>query len=216
MGVMDFDVESQLEAVKRSVSFPERDGQPATSVKVSRSFATMVENLWGAVTSAERIPRWFLPISGKLQLGGRYQLEGNAGGLITACERPSRFAITWEFAGDVSWVDVDCTEDAAGRARLTLTHTALLSDHWREYGAGAVGVGWELGLMGLDIHITHPDQPMPDETAFAVSTDGKAIIAGSSNLWAQAAIDGGASPGAALAAAERTTAFYTGQPVEPA
>ena len=25
-------------------------------------------------------PRWFLPISGELRLGGRYQLTGNAGG----------------------------------------------------------------------------------------------------------------------------------------
>ena len=46
--------------------------------------------MWDAVTSAERIPRWFLPISGDLRLGGRYQLEGNAGGEVLECAPPAR------------------------------------------------------------------------------------------------------------------------------
>ena len=54
------------------------------------------------MTNGERIPRWFLPVSGELGPGGRYQLEGNAGGVITVCERQSHFALTWEFVGDVS------------------------------------------------------------------------------------------------------------------
>jgi hypothetical protein len=33
-------------------------------------------DLWDAVTNADRIPRWFLPVSGDLRLGGHYQLEG--------------------------------------------------------------------------------------------------------------------------------------------
>lgn len=37
--------------------------------------------------------------------------------------------------GDISWVDVSA-ESLNGAARLTLTHTALLSPHWDEYGAG--------------------------------------------------------------------------------
>ena len=88
---MGFDFESHLGAVERSVSLLERDGLPAGAVTLSRSYATTVEDLWDAVTNGERIPRWFLPISGELELGGRYQLEGNAGGVITACERPSTF-----------------------------------------------------------------------------------------------------------------------------
>ena len=82
---MGFDFESHLGAVERSVSSLERDGLPAGAVTLSRSYATTVEDLWDAVTNGERIPRWFLPISGELELGGRYQLEGNAGGVITAC-----------------------------------------------------------------------------------------------------------------------------------
>ena len=212
---MDFDFESYLGAVGRSVSSLERDGHPARGVTLSRSFATTAEDLWHAVTNAEQIPRWFLPISGELEPGGRYQLEGNAGGLITACERLSHFALTWEFGGDVTWVGVRLSDDDAGRVRLTLTHTARLSEYWDEYGPGAAGVGWELSLIGLEIHITQQNEPMLDETAFATSPDGRAFIAGSSEGWAEAAVADGTSPVAARAAAKRTTEFYTGESAEP-
>ena len=139
-----------------------------------------VEDLWLAVTDSERISRWFLPISDDLKLGGRYQLEGNAGGMITACKRPSYFALTWEFGEDVSWVEVRCVADEADGARLTLKHTSHLSEHWYEYGPGAAGVGWELALMGLALHILQPTQPKLDEATFAASADGRALIAGSS------------------------------------
>ena len=74
---MGFDVESHLRAVERSVSSLERDGQPARAITLVRSYATTVEDVWDAVTNGERIPRWFLSVSGLLELGGRYQLEGD-------------------------------------------------------------------------------------------------------------------------------------------
>ena len=211
---MEFDVESNLVEVERSVAFLERDGQQASAVTLSRAYATTVEDLWDAVTNAGRFPRWFAPVSGELELGGRYQVEGNAGGQITDCQRLSHFALTWEFAGDVSWVDVRVTDEGAG-ARISLTHTAILSPHWNTYGPGAVGVGWEMGTLGLAFHIADPEAPNPDIEAFATSRDGRAFIAGSSDGWAQAAMAAGTDAGAAGAAARRTTAFYTGEP-EPA
>lgn len=213
---LPFDVEGHLGAVERFVSPRERDGPPARAVTLSRSFETTVEDLWDAVTKRQRIARWFLPVSGELELGGRYQLEGNAGGMITACERPSHLALTWEFGEDVSWVEVRLADDRPDRALLTLTHTAHLSEHWTEYGPGAVGVGWELGLMGLAIHLAQPSAPKVDEAAFAASRDGKAFIAGSSEQWGHAAVAAGTDPDAAHVAARRTTAFYTGESAEPA
>ncbi len=207
---MEFDVEDQLSAAERSVSSTVREGQAARAVAHSRSYATTVEDLWDAVTNGERLPRWFLPISGELVLGGRYQLDGNAGGVITACARPSHLALTWEFGGDVSWVEVRFAESGAG-ARLALTHTAHLSEHWDTYGPGAVGVGWELALMGLTLHLARPAAPKPDEAEFVASPAGKALIAGSSEGWQRAAVAAGTDPAAAHAAARRTTAFYTGE-----
>ena len=213
---MGLNVESHLGAVERSVSYLDRDGQPASAVTLTRSYETTVEDLWDAVTNGERIPRWYLPISGDLKLGGRYQLEGNAGGAITTCDRPSHLAITWEYAGDVSWVDVHVAADRTGRARLTLTHTAHLSPFWDQYGPGAAGVGWEQSFLGLALHLSHPNDPKMDEAAFAASPDGKAFITGSSDGWEQAAIASGTDPAAARAAAAQTTAFYTGGSAQPA
>ena len=208
---MNFDPSFHLSAVERAVSSGEREGEPTRAVTLSRAFAASPEILWDVVTNPERLPRWFAPVSGDLEAGGRYQIEGNAGGVITACERPSRFALTWEFGGDVSWVEVSVSDEGAGRARLTLTHTMRSSEHWDTYGAGATGVGWELGLLGLALHLADPTAPKPDEAAFAGSPDGRAFSAGSSRGWERAAVAAGADPGAARMAAKRTTAFYTGE-----
>ena len=124
--------------------------------------------------------------------------------------------LSWEYGEDVSWVEVHLSAARSECARLTLTHTAHLSEHWGEYGPGAVGVGWELGLLGLAMYLTHPAAPKPDEAAFAASRCGKAFVTGSSERWGQAAVAAGADPDAARAALRRTTAFYTGESAGPA
>ena len=207
---MAIDVEEHLSAVERTVSSLLRDGQEARAVRLARTYPTTLADLWNATTTAERIPRWFAPVSGDLALGGRYQVEGNAGGLIEVCEPESRFAISWEFGGDVSWVEVALARDAGG-VRLALTHTAHLSPHWDEYGPGAVGVGWEMGFLGLALHLAAPDEPTkPDEAEFAASAEGRAFIGGSAAGWGRAAIENGEDAKDAQAAAERTRAFFTG------
>ena len=52
---MDFEVQAQLSAIDRSVSFLDREGQPAAAITLSREFDTTLLDLWGAVTSASRI-----------------------------------------------------------------------------------------------------------------------------------------------------------------
>ena len=212
---MEFDVDTHLTAVHRSVAFLERDGIAAGAVTLSRSFEAEAGQLWEALTNPDQIPLWAAPIEGDLSLGGRYQIEGNAGGSITVCQPLSHFSLTWEFAGDVSWVDVAFSAEGTSGARLTLTHTALLSEHWDQYGPGAVGVGWELALLGLSLYLHQPGWLKPDEEAFVLSRNGTAFITGSSEGWRQAAIEAGTNPATAAAAARSTTAFYTGQTAEP-
>jgi len=205
------DVERHLGAVERSVSSFERDGKPARAVTLARSYDTTIEDLWDALTSKERLPRWFAPVEGELELGGRYQMKGNAGGEVTECAPPKSFSLTWEFGGDVSWVDVRLAAEADDKTRLTLVHTAHVSDHWKKFGPGAVGVGWELGLLGLALYLASPDAAKIDEAAFAASPEGKAMMRGSANAWGEAHIANGGDAEAARAAAKATGDFYTGE-----
>lgn len=206
---MDFDADGHLGAVDRTVSSLERDGRPARDVALSRTYPADTADVWALVTSAERITRWFAPITGQLELGGRYQIEGNAGGVVETCVPRSHFGVTWEFGGDVSWVALRLVGDDDG-TRLTLTHTQHLSPHWDEYGPGAVGVGWEMGLLGLALYLADPAKPKIDEAAFVASAEGKAYVGGSAQAWGQAAIANGEDADKARAAADRTRAFYTG------
>src|SRR3954463_5213664 len=116
---MKIDIAHHIGAVSRTVESRTHDGRPAHAVIASRAYDTTVDDLWDALTSKERIPRWFLPVEGDLQLGGRYQLKGNAGGTITACTPPDHFAATWEFGGATSWIDVSLAAER-DKARLTL------------------------------------------------------------------------------------------------
>lgn len=208
---MTVDVAHHLGAVQRSVRSLERDGKPARAVILTRTYDTDAADLWHALTSPERLPRWFLPVEGDLKLGGRYQLKGNAGGTITDCEPPALLGLTWEMQGQVSWVEVRLARESATRTRFTLTHTAPLSDFWTQFGPGAVGVGWELGLMGMALHLADPAAKF-DEAAFSASPESQAYMTGSSERWGEAAIAAGEDPEQARAAARNTTAFYTGQP----
>ncbi len=209
---MSFDVERHLGAVERSVAALERDGKPVRAVTLVRSYDTTIDDLWDALTTAERIPRWFAPVSGDLKRGGRFQITGNAGGVITDCEKPTFLAMTWEFGAETSWVEVRLAAEGANRARLALTHIAPVSEHWAKYGPGAVGVGWELGLLGLALHLADPVAAKMDEATFHTVPEGKALITGSGDAWGEAAIAGGEAPAVARASARRTIAFYTGAP----
>src|SRR5262249_53577559 len=83
--------------VAREVRAGSREGAPRKIVIARRTSPTGRADLWDALTNPERIPRWFLPVSGELKVGGRYQLEGNAGGVVERCDEPELFAVTWEF-----------------------------------------------------------------------------------------------------------------------
>ncbi len=206
------DIAGHVGAITRAVRRGERDGHPTHTVVAERTYDTSIDDLWDAITSAERIPRWLMPVSGELRLGGRYQFEGNAGGEITACEPPRRLAITWEYGGDVSWVDVQLSAVPSG-TRLELEHTARPSPEWeaRGFGPGAVGIGWDLSLLGLALYTTSGVAIDPAQAqAWQGSDEAKAFMRGSSDAWCDADIAGGAQADVARAAADRTTEAYTG------
>ncbi len=209
------DVIHEVNAVQRRVGSRVLESGEARTITVTRTYNAVVEDVWDACTNLERIPRWFLPISGELRVGGRYQLEGNASGTIERCDPPNSFDATWEYGGDVSWIELRLSPLADGGTRFELEHIAHVDDErWAQFGPGAVGIGWDLGLMGLAIHLRDGVTRDPREVAaWSASAEGKQFMSLSSQAWCDASVDSGTNPAAAQAAAGRTTAFYTA--VEP-
>jgi len=203
-------LEACFGAVTRTVSELEREGKPVRNVTLERTYDTTPDDLWDAMTNPERLARWFAPVSGDLKLGGRYQVENNAGGVITDCVPTRYFSVTWEFGGGLSWVELRIAAEGDDRSRLTLSHLCPVDDHWRKFGPGAVGVGWDLGLAGLEHHLSSSQAERIDENAFGASIEGKAFMTDCSEDWRRAAVAAGEDPAWAEEAAKQTTAFYTG------
>jgi uncharacterized protein YndB with AHSA1/START domain len=198
--------------VSRKLDRVERGGRQAWRLTATRFYDTNIDDAWDALTNAERIPRWFLPISGDLKLGGRYQFAGNAGGLIERCEPPRSLTITWEMHGDVSWVSVQL--EAQGSAtQLTLEHVAHVPEAlFDQFGPGGIGVGWDLGLMGLGLYFESGTSVDPKEAErWTLSPEGRVAVETSSNAWADASIAAGTDATKAKQAAARVADFYSPQ-----
>lgn len=198
----------------REVRDGTREGEPIRGVIATRVYSTDRDDLWNALTDDERLPRWFLPVTGELELGGRYQLQGNAEGSILTCDPPAELEVTWEFGGQVSWVRVTLKQEADG-TKMTLEHLIPKDEaaekHWEQYGPGATGVGWDLTFLGLGLHLDSGEAiDQAESLAWMASDAGKAFIRDSAERWRAAHVAAGEGPDEAGAMAGRTAAFYTG------
>jgi uncharacterized protein YndB with AHSA1/START domain len=209
------DVTQHISTVDRQVGRRTVPAGEARTVTISRVYDTTLEDLWDACTTAERISRWFLPVSGDLRPGGRFTFEGNASGTIERCEPPHSVDATWEYGGQTSWVELRLTAEAEGRTRFALVHISHVDDEiWAQFGPGAVGVGWDGAVLGLTLHLAGgADEPDRDAVAaWQASDDGRLFLTLAGERWGEADIAAGADPDEARAAAARTTAAYTAEP----
>ena len=209
------DIAHEISSIDRRVGSRTLEAGEARTVTVTRVYDTPPEDLWDACTNPERIARWFLPISGDLREGGRYEFEGNASGTIGRCEPPSSVDATWEYGGQVSWIELRLTPEPDGRTRFALDHIAHVEDEfWAQFGPGAVGVGWDQCVLGLGLYLSgSADLPERDAIeAWQTSDAGREFARRSSERWAEASIAAGTDPADAQAAAARTTDFFTGEP----
>ncbi|GAA4062896.1 SRPBCC family protein [Actinomadura miaoliensis] len=208
------EVSEQINAVTRTIGTRTLEAGEARVLTIAQTYPAPMEDVWDACTNIERIPRWFLPVTGDLRAGGRFQLEGNAGGTIERCDPPKSFTATWEFGGEVSWIEVRLTPVEDGGTRLELEHVAHVDDEmWARFGPGAVGIGWDGALMGLALHMTTGRAVDQQEAAaWMTSPEGVRFYQESSERWREASVQAGTDPQAARAAADRVFAFYTTPP----
>ena len=201
----------QLEAVDRAVATGTRDGQETKSVVLTQTYAVPLADLWDACTRAERISRWLMPVTGDLREGGHYQLQGNAGGTIEECVPQDRIRLTWEFGGmGVSWVVATFSTEGEG-SRLLVEHIAHVDERWPDFGPGAVGIGWDMMLLGLSMHlITGEHLDDAEALEWQMSAEGLEFMKRSVAAWTEAQIASGEDRASAEAAAQRCLAAYTG------
>lgn len=198
----------------REVAERDRQGTPVRVVVAGRAYRTDPDDLWNALTDPERLPRWFAKVSGTFEEGGRFQIEGNAAGKILKCEAPRRIETTWEFGGHTSWVHVTLSADD-DRTRLTLEHLMpkdeFAEEHWKVYGPGATGVGWDLAFLGLAMHL-QSGAPIDQEAnaAWMSSDAGKAFFRKAASDWGEAHVSAGEDATIAEEMARRTGDFYSG------
>lgn len=208
------DTSAHVNTVRRTVGTKTIEAGEAHVVTLSRFYPTDAADLWDACTNAERLPRWFAPVHGELRLGGTYQVEGNASGTVLTCDPPRSFTATWEFGGGVSWIELQITDEGPEGARMTLDHIATVGDEmWPRYGPGAVGVGWDLSLLGLAIYL-ETGAPVPaefKEDEWATTGAGRDFIRDAGEGWYAAQLDSGEDAAAARRAADNTIAFYRGE-----
>ncbi|MGW4523569.1 SRPBCC family protein [Amycolatopsis sp. NPDC004378] len=206
------DVSHQISAVRRTLGDRVLEGKEARVLTISQVYDTDLDDLWDACTNPERIPRWFLPVSGDLKPGGKYQFEGNAGGTVERCDPPKSFAATWEFGGNVSWIEVRLTPEGEG-TRFELEHVAHVDDRWDEFGPGAVGIGWDGALVGLVLHLSAGSAVDPEAAmSWMMSPEGIEFMTASGEAWYAADVAAGADPSQARTAADRTLKAYTTPP----
>jgi uncharacterized protein YndB with AHSA1/START domain len=193
------DIASHLNAISRKVEvLPPADGlSERVSVLLRRGYDAPIGDVWDAVTKPDRIKRWFMPISGELRVGGSFQLEGNAGGEILACEPPRRFRVT--FGGPTSLVEVRLTARGESGVLLELEHTVPIE--MAQSGAGAlyVGPGWDGALLGLDLFLR--GEAIGDPVAAANSSEAVEFSRQSVLAWAEVVKDSGTASVEELAAA---------------
>jgi uncharacterized protein YndB with AHSA1/START domain len=205
------DIVREIQATQREVRAASLGGADGWTIQLQRTLDAPIEDVWDAFTSPERIGRWFLPISGDYRLGGRYQFEGNAGGEIVECSRPNRLKVTWVYgdpgSAPPSEVVVGLTPDGDERTILRFEHTAVVPDEfWGQYGPGAVGVGWDGGLLGLSLHLAGGS--VADPMAWQLSDEGRAFYTQSAAAWGAASAAAGEDAETVSRQVANTTEFY--------
>ncbi len=189
--------------------------QAVRVISGSCRFTTDIEDLWAAITDPKRLVRWFLPLSGELRVGGRYRLKGNAEGMILACNPPTTLDLTWEFAGNISWVQIRLHKEKAA-AGLELRHLIPKDEasekHWKQFGPGATGIGWDLGYFALALYLKSQDGELDQKNVetWLITEPGKTFVSECAMAWFHAHTNAGASQDDALKMAQQCIQFYTG------
>ena len=121
----------------------------------TRVYDAPVEDVWDACTNPERLRRWYVPVSGDLREGGRFEQAMMGSGEILVCDAPQRLHLS--LGGGVDEIELRLTATPDGGTRLELEHATTADSH--EIGGQmydaifCMGGGYYPRLLALDRHL---------------------------------------------------------------
>ena len=121
------------------------------TVTLVRSYPAAAEEVWNALTTPERIARWYGTIVGTppRAVGDEFEVEIGEGmvrrAVLESCAAPSGLSYTWWSGdGDPGLVTIRLDAIADDETRLTVQHDRLRPHRMTQYGGG-----WEQNLVAL-------------------------------------------------------------------
>lgn len=101
------------------------------------------------------------------------------------------------------------TAQDAERTVLELEHVAVVPPGmWDRFGPGAVGVGWDLGLLGLGLYLAGEAIGPEKAEEWQYSDEARDFMTRSSGAWGTAYAASGVPEDTVAAAVDATTGFY--------
>jgi uncharacterized protein YndB with AHSA1/START domain len=144
-----------------------------------RTYATTVEDLWDACTDPERLRRWYVPVTGDLRVGGRFEQVNMGSGTILVCDAPHMLKLSLGAGADE--IELRLAPGAQdGTAVLELQHATTLDAHdigGQMYDAiFCMGGGYYPRLLALDLHLRGELPDDYDSTAFHLNPEMRSTI----------------------------------------
>ncbi|WP_226920930.1 SRPBCC domain-containing protein [Georgenia subflava] len=151
--------------MERSVTERQIAGGPAHAVVLRRRFDAPIQHVWAAVTTPDRIDRFFLPVAGDFREGGHYAFEGQASGRILACDAANLLRLEWvpPDRTEADQVEVRLTAHGEDGTWLELEHASIADVFHTDLSGDkfSPAIGWEgpLHFLGEYLRGVLPDQP---------------------------------------------------------
>lgn len=120
-----------------------------------RTYYAAIDDVWDACTNPERLARWYVPVTGDLRQGGRFEQAMMGSGVIVRCEAPRLLLLS--LAGGKDEIELRLSPEGDEATRLELDHATTIDEH--EIGGEiydaifCMGGGYYPRFAALDLHL---------------------------------------------------------------
>ena len=125
------------------------------AVMMARTVSSSVEEVWTALTDADRLSQWLGTPQGRLELTQMFTLYG-ATCEIVVCRPPHRLDLSWTRAGETNTLRVGVSSRPGG-TEVVLEHAGI-----RNLALVGYGPSWEERLAHLEEHLCGLQVPQHD------------------------------------------------------